>query len=325
MSFNTSNLPKGFSWVSATNGSIPPDAVVAGKEKSGDTLYIARVEDGNVIYVGKCSQQIHGAVVARDGREHFFSCYEVLCGRSPQLKWVEKSGALDVSRLEGIPFIGGTDVNGAPFYVARTKVAAPVGHGGVCSVGLQPGKIGDCMKGASVTYNGVEYIGTKYEVLVLGTTMYSWAPSRGGNVPYNAFEAGYENDSRGRLYICRAPFYDNAGQSLQIGKVASHLGGGSFAYGGREVTVRDVEVLVGERNEFRWVSYQGQLDVRRLGGNPLAAGYDADGTALYVARANYNGGLQPGKISVSFRDGIHFSGNQRENSSTNYEVLCFNY
>ncbi|EJD48320.1 hypothetical protein AURDEDRAFT_123077 [Auricularia subglabra TFB-10046 SS5] len=153
--------------VSASNGSIPPNALVAGKEKSGDTLYIARIADGNVTHVGKCGQHIHGAIAACDGREQFFGSYEVLCGRSSQLKWVEQSGAPDISKLGGIPFMGGIDANGAALYISRASIAAPVtGHGGACSVGLQPGKIGALMKGASVTFDGAEYIGNKYEVLV---------------------------------------------------------------------------------------------------------------------------------------------------------------
>lgn len=311
--------------MSASNGSIPPNAVVAGKEKSGETLYVARVSDANVTHIGKCGQHIRGAIVGRDGREQFFNSYEVLCGQSAQLKWVEQSCALDVSKLGGMPFMAGTDANGAALFVSRAKVAAPVnGHGGACSVGVQPGSISALMKGARVAYNGAEYIGNKYEVLVVVLGSIYWASSSGGNIPSNAIATGREADSRGELYTARAPFRGDACTTTQVGKAAKHLGGGSFAFGNKEVFVTDVEVLVGDPNAVKWVAYNGQLNLESLDGNPVGAGTDTDGSLLYPARVTLGRGIQPGKVSTSFTDGMHYGSDGKEKTSASYEVLCYN-
>lgn len=37
-----------------------------------------------------------------------YSNYEVLCGRSAQLKWVEHSGGFDITKIAGVPFMCAT-------------------------------------------------------------------------------------------------------------------------------------------------------------------------------------------------------------------------
>jgi len=57
--------------------------------------------------------------------------------------------------------------------------------------------------------------------------------------------------------------------------------------------------------------------------NALVAGYEADGTALYVARAEHEGGQHPGKTSKPL-GAIHFGWGGKEETKSDYEVLCCN-
>ncbi|ELR11179.1 uncharacterized protein ACA1_388690 [Acanthamoeba castellanii str. Neff] len=57
--------------------------------------------------------------------------------------------------------------------------------------------------------------------------------------------------------------------------------------------------------------------------NALVAGYEADGTALYVARAEHEGGQHPGKTSKPL-GAIHFGWGGKEVTKSDYEVLCCN-
>jgi hypothetical protein len=57
--------------------------------------------------------------------------------------------------------------------------------------------------------------------------------------------------------------------------------------------------------------------------NALVAGYEEDGTPLYVARAEHEGGQHPGKTSKPL-GAIHFGYAGQEVSKRDYEVLCCN-
>jgi len=55
----------------------------------------------------------------------------------------------------------------------------------------------------------------------------------------------------------------------------------------------------------------------------LVAGYEADGTPLYVARTEHEGGLYPGKASKAL-GAIHINYEGKEVTKHDYEVLCCN-
>lgn len=46
---------KDFRWVPTSGGNIPPDAVAAGRTKSGETLYVGRAQHEGALVVGKVS------------------------------------------------------------------------------------------------------------------------------------------------------------------------------------------------------------------------------------------------------------------------------
>ncbi|CAG7787162.1 unnamed protein product [Allacma fusca] len=70
--------PASLSWVPATGGDIPDDAVVGGQDTDGETYYIGRVITSGTVTVGKVHASHGVCYVAYDGKELNFSEYEVL-------------------------------------------------------------------------------------------------------------------------------------------------------------------------------------------------------------------------------------------------------
>ncbi|XP_015117986.1 natterin-3 [Diachasma alloeum] len=67
-----------FAWEFASNGVIPPDAVVGGQTTEGEPLYVGRVIHNGAQTVGKI-QASHGCLyIPYDGEELSFRDYEVL-------------------------------------------------------------------------------------------------------------------------------------------------------------------------------------------------------------------------------------------------------
>ncbi|XP_066600369.1 natterin-3-like [Prorops nasuta] len=70
-----------FTWEFASNGNVPPEAVVAGQTSSGEPLYVGRVLHNGSQTIGKV-QQSHGCLyIPFDGEELSFKDYEVLVSR----------------------------------------------------------------------------------------------------------------------------------------------------------------------------------------------------------------------------------------------------
>lgn len=68
------------SWIRDRNGSVPPGAFPGGRTKTGETLYIGRVDHNRSKTVGKLHPS-HGCVyIPYDGKEMPFKDYEVLVG-----------------------------------------------------------------------------------------------------------------------------------------------------------------------------------------------------------------------------------------------------
>jgi hypothetical protein len=66
-----------------------------------------------------------------------------------------------------------------------------------------------------------------------------WATAANGRIPSGALEVGYQDS--GPLYVCRVRYRGG----LHPGKIASGFSGCNIGYGGREITVRQYEVLMG--------------------------------------------------------------------------------
>lgn len=135
-----------------------------------------------------------------------------------------------------------------------------------------------------------------------------WVASQGGAVPAGARPSGYE--SAGYLYICRA----SADGGVHPGKVRPGLDGCFVPLNGREVSIRQYEVLVGPE---RW-------DMARDGDVSQAAiesGHTRSGQPLYVCRsAGAAGQLVPGKTGAGIR-GCSVGVGGLEQTQAFYQVL----
>lgn len=57
--------------------------------------------------------------------------------------------------------------------------------------------------------------------------------------------------------------------------------------------------------------------------NAMIGGYEEDGSPLYIARAEHEGGHHPGKVSRAL-GACHFGFGGKEVAKREYEVLCCN-
>lgn len=140
--------------------------------------------------------------------------------------------------------------------------------------------------------------------------MIKWVQSTGGYIPDGAVVVGYEQNGL-PLFSARA---DYAG-GVHPGKVRIEFGAANIPYGGNEIKVNPYQVLVGTA---KWVAAKdGQIPK-----GAVVAGREADGTPLYVARAEYACGLHPGKVRPEFgAANIPYGG--KEVKVSNYEVLVY--
>ena len=125
---------------------------------------------------------------------------------------------------------------------------------------------------------------------------WNWYSDSDGFLPFDAVSGGPDTDGV-LLFFCRV--WDSVG--YQPGKVSQTLGTCNYPYGGEERKSAHYEVMV---PHWEWTS-GGQL-----AGNPYAAGFDTDGAELYVCRAKYGGGLQPGKLKQGAGCYIGYGGNE---------------
>nr|XP_043067382.1 uncharacterized protein LOC108123965 [Drosophila bipectinata] len=122
---------------------------------------------------------------------------------------------------------GGYDTDGSPHYVGRAY------HEG----SLLPAKVSPSRGLAHVANYGKEHKKTTFDVLV--GEGYSWVPDNYGHVPATAVIGGKKKNGE-ILYIGRA-MYKN---SLVIGKIDQSHGCLYIPFGGKEVAIRQYEVLV---------------------------------------------------------------------------------
>jgi hypothetical protein len=132
-------------WISASNGYVPPGAVVGGIE-GHNTLYVCQASYNNSVHPGKTLGT--NCNIPYGGSEIAIPSYRILVGHG--LHW-ERIPYEEIA-YRGV--VGGHESNGTPLYVCRTN------HMGT----YHPGKTydGKC----DIGYGGYEIGQTDYEVLV---------------------------------------------------------------------------------------------------------------------------------------------------------------
>jgi len=261
-------------------------------------------------------------------------------------------GPQPVRWLRGVPgqremnggYLGGTDHNNVPLFVARIRFEG----------GVQPGKWSPNMGNIAFPYGGKEISGnSEYEVLEMNNSL-SWHHCNIiAEIPANAVQTGNEADGK-PLYSARA----DINGTKQVGKAGRHFNptaGCSIGYGGKENTIQPFEVLVQVMPQpsypgfpqpgypqpgfpqpgypgFPQPGYPGQGFVRnpprfaqRFPHQPVTCravegGQDGPGQPLFVVRVQHDGGLHPGKYNRS-HDCCYYSYGGQELSSESFEVL----
>ncbi|MCE7030423.1 DM9 repeat-containing protein [Jiella avicenniae] len=136
-----------------------------------------------------------------------------------------------------------------------------------------------------------------------------WVNQSGGRIDRRAERAGQEANGE-PLYVCAASF--NGG--VHPGKLRQGFGGCVVGYGGKEYTVGQYSTLIGHG---RWQSGVPTDRLDRIGVN---GGEEANGSPLYVCRADFNNGVHPGKVGAS-TGGCNVTYGGVERTEYFYEVL----
>jgi hypothetical protein len=138
-------------------------------------------------------------------------------------------------------------------------------------------------------------------------------------IPKAALVVGKDKDGYS-IFVARAYFE----HGLQIGKASAHFKQGSaIGYAGKVIELPTFEILVADPQGVRWVPYSSQLNVEELRAKPVEGGKEANGSLLYVARVNYNGGVHPAKCGEHL-PAAHLAFGGTEVLVEDYEVLCYN-
>ena len=144
-------------WILVHGTKIPQGAFEAGQESDGTPLYVARTYFEGGIHPGKVSPNFKkGAIIGYDNDEIEVENYEILVANPQAVRWVDASSPFQAQFLSGRPVEGGREANGAPLFIAQ----APYKNG------THPGKAGEHLRGADITYGGDEKIVNPFRVLV---------------------------------------------------------------------------------------------------------------------------------------------------------------
>ncbi|MCT4637351.1 MAG: DUF3421 domain-containing protein [Bacteroidales bacterium] len=187
----------------------------------------------------------------------------------------------------------GNEKNGAKLYLVRTKF----------NKSFTPGKYGKHLRSAHFAYGNREKSNAQFQIYIGNG---KWVASANGRVPLGAVVCGYDTDQK-PLYAARAKY--NGG--IHIGKMKWGFKGAHISYGGREIEVKEYEILT---EGTKWKSTtSGRLPV-----GCVVSGNDTEGNPAFVARAKMQRGVCPGYSNV--KQGC-FPFNGRNTAVNNFEVF----
>ncbi|WRT70656.1 uncharacterized protein IL334_007654 [Kwoniella shivajii] len=129
--------------------------------------------------------------------------------------------------------------------------------------------------------------------------LFTWKlVEKGQRLPSDALPIGHEQDGA-VLYAARS-WWEGG---IHLGKAGHHLNSGaSISYGGAEITLDTYEILCGPINEpylVKWMSYRHGEVATVQGWQPIEGGREKDGTALLLAKGDYENGQHPGKCLIN--------------------------
>ncbi len=121
---------------------------------------------------------------------------------------------------------------------------------------------------------------------------------------------GHEADGR-KLYLCRVNYMG----SEQPGKTWKGYDKCNFAYGGHEIYSSHYSMYGQNNHQGSWRRGDGHIPR-----GAMVAGHDVNGKTLYLCRAYYAGGVQPGKTWRDYQYcNVPYAG--RETLAKDYEIF----
>ena len=77
-SITQAHVSHGLSWERATNGNVPENALIAGREADGQVLFLCRAKYRGGVHPGKVRAEFRGCNIPWGGKEISIPEYEVL-------------------------------------------------------------------------------------------------------------------------------------------------------------------------------------------------------------------------------------------------------
>lgn len=209
----SSNADCSNSWESASNGQVPLNAVVGGRDASGETYFIGRVRhDEHHLIPGKV-QPSHNCIYYPHHGEKRQNTYEVLVNRNPNqiFSWVSSSGHnIPVNAVEG-----GRQKQ-KPVYIGKHW------HEGALVVG----KVLPSHNCLYIPYGGKEANYKDYEILVVSYAAMTLSAPTAMPYTYAAYSNNYYAPPYQLGFAPAAPAVTNPNPSIY-----PHIGTATPAYG----------------------------------------------------------------------------------------------
>ncbi|XP_055607644.1 uncharacterized protein LOC129755267 [Uranotaenia lowii] len=223
----------------------------------------------------------------------------------PGTNWVPWSADAGIHPTNAVR--GGTDSDGSEIYIGR---ASHCGH-------MLPAKVIPIRRVAYVSYDGIEYSKPHFEVLCgLG---YTWVPNNGEDLPKGAVLSGTSNYGE-PFYIGRA-HHDG---SITPGRINRKDRCVYVPFGGYEHAHSTYEILVDTKRHQKQ-SVGGHWQQAHIKGavpaGALLAGYDSDGSDIYLGRVYRYGMVLPAKV-MPRKKMCHVGDEGLEFEVAEYEALC---
>ena len=276
-------------WQASVNGRLPDISTPVGYSADGSTLYLVRSSRSGVTSVGWFEAKTGRAFLIGPDRPSPAASFEVYAGAG---RWI----AGDATSIPANAVSAGTGPDGQPLYVLR------VSSGGV----LMPAAWSAETGAAAAFIGGRRILFSTFEVLVP-----DWARLSDPDALSQAFRSG-----AGANNAALVPLRAAHGGGLHPGKFNTGNQQGYIPYGGKEITVGipESEIFIGSGT---WVPSRGTLPP-----GAIPAGYDDDGSILYMIKAKQAGADALGKYSAR-RNQAYVPWGGKEVTVTSFEVLCY--
>jgi hypothetical protein len=264
-----------------------------GVSADGVILYLVRTTTAGVTSIGYLDPRTQKATIYGVKKAEETDSFEVWGGGG---QWVDT----ELYNLPANALNAGQDANGKPILILRarmrgSKLLLPVYYVPV---------VNDL-----VAYAGGQRVSNLGFLQVL---VPDWANAKDAGITDRAFRAGVDGDKT-PLAVLRFP----QGGSLQPGKFRLSDRQGYISSGGKEVAVAAANVQLFTGTGI-WVAPTRASAPE----GAIPAGYDDDGSPLYIIRAKQNGTDVLGKYSEKRNEAlIPFGGNELK--VTSFEVLCY--